>query len=239
MKISSIKIIALAATALVGVSCGGGGDDGPPPPPPEGPAPTAATFVFPLDNTECNEGTNITENTSDVNFQWNAGQNTDTYDVTITNLNTNVVTTRNGLTATNVTVTINRGAPFSWQITSKSSSTTSTAATSTARFYNTGEPVENYAPFPASVIAPVMGSSIAAGTVGLSWTGSDIDNDITGYEVFFGTDSASLASAGTTDSGTTSLDVTASAGTVYFWNVVTTDGQGNTSTSEMFQFKTN
>ncbi|MFP2996993.1 hypothetical protein ABN763_13840 [Spongiivirga sp. MCCC 1A20706] len=238
MKTSNIKNIALAAIALIGVSCGGGSDDGPPPPPPEGPAPTAATLVFPADNTECNEGTNITANTSDVNFRWNAGQNTVGYTVRVTNLNTNVTTTRD-VTATNETITIQRGAPFSWEVVSKGDNTTQTATTSTARFYNAGEPVENYAPFPAGVVAPTMGSTVSSGTVVLSWTGSDIDNDITGYEVFFGTDSSSLTSAGTTDAATTSLDVTTASTTTYFWNVITTDSQGNTSTSEVFQFKTN
>ena len=55
------------------------------------------------------------------------------------------------------------------------------------------------------------------------------------YEVFFGTDVDPTVSSGTTSEVT--LDVTVAAGNIYFWRVVSTDTQGNTSQSEIFEFQ--
>jgi hypothetical protein len=103
-------------------------------------------------------------------------------------------------------------------------------------FYNEGPGIENYAPFPADVVAPKRGAQVEnTGTVSLEWTGSDVDNDIDEYEVFFGTVNPPTNSLVTTTSTTTNTSV--NANTVYYWYVVTTDVAGNTSTSETFEFK--
>ena len=234
MKLTYIKNIALAATFVLTVSCGGSDDGGGDPPPP--PAPLAATLVFPENNTECNEGTNITATTSDVNFRWNAATNADSYEVRITNLNTNGVTNQT-TTETNLTVTIVRGTPYSWSVVSKATGTTETATSAVFKFYNAGEAIENYAPFPATVNNPQMGSTVNSGVVTLDWSASDIDNDITGYDIFYGTDNPPATMVGSTTG--TSLDVDTVAASVYYWFVVTKDSGNNSSNSEVFQFRTN
>lgn len=231
MKFTYIKNISLAAIFVLSASCGGS-DDGVALPP----APLATTLVFPENNTECNEGTNLTATTSDVNFRWNVAANADSYELLITNLNTNGVT--NNITAeTNLTVTIVRGTPYSWSVVSKATETTETATSAVSKFYNAGVAIENYAPFPATVNAPQMGSSVNAGTVSLSWSASDIDNDITGHDVFYGTDNPPAAMVGSTTGA--SLDVDATGGSIYYWFVVTKDSGGNSSNSQVFQFRTN
>ncbi|NJB72852.1 hypothetical protein GGR42_003350 [Saonia flava] len=221
------------------LSCGGGGsegDDTPPPPPPV-PDPSAATLVFPQNNTECNEGTILNDTQSEVTFEWNASQNTDSYEVNITNLNTSS-TQKVTATGTETAVTIARGTPYEWFVVSKANGTNVTATSSNAKFYNQGPGIENYAPFPADVVNPERGTTLATTTsVALEWIGSDVDDDIEEYEVLFGTDETPTVSLGTVTE--TIIDANVASGGVYYWRVITTDSQGNTSQSEIFEFRVN
>ncbi|MET1259099.1 hypothetical protein ABV409_07145 [Flagellimonas sp. DF-77] len=246
MKLRSILYIGFIAMALcIGACSSSGGDDDNPPPPTGGnddepmiPAPGAATLVFPEDQTECNTGIVDPNDAtmSTVTFEWNASTNTDRYTVTLTNLNSGTTSSVNANT-NEADITIMRGAPYSWSVTSRADGTQDVGTSATFRFYNEGPGIENYAPFPAEVVSPARGANIAATTmVTLSWTGSDIDDDITGYEVFFGTEADPTTSVGTT-TDTTLTDMIVMSGTTYFWRVVTTDSAGNTSSSEVFSFK--
>lgn len=249
MKLTSIRYISLFVSVLflAGCSSSGSGDDDTPTPPSGGGdddepieimGPSAATLVFPEDNSECNTGVvNTEDNTlSAVTFQWNASQNTDRYTITVTNLNTNTSNFANSDT-NEVTVTIARGTPYSWSIISRGNATTETAESAVFRFYNEGPGIENYAPFPAEAVAPARGVNLpmSTATITLEWSGSDVDNDITGYEVFFGTEENPTTSIGS-GAETSIADVPVTTGT-YYWTVVTTDSAGNTSTSEVFSFK--
>ena len=205
------------------------------PDPDPGPDPSAANLIFPDNNTECNEGTVINETQSSVTFRWSNAQNTDSYDVTVRNLNTSATSVTSSNT-TEADITIERGTPYEWFVTSKADGTNATANSATWRFYNQGPGIENYAPFPATAVSPARGAALSVGgNVTLEWEGSDVDNDITDYEVLFGTDPEPTNSAGTTAS--TTLDVDTSSGQVYYWQVITNDSAGNSSESEIFEFQ--
>jgi len=238
MKLKYITLFCFISAFVL--SCGGGDSGGgstpptPPPPPPVA-APSAATLIFPEDNTECNISDVLSDTQSTVTFQWNASENTDTYEVQVRNLNSN-----NTLTAfsntTEVPITIERGTPYEWSVISSANGTNETATSAAFRFFNEGPGIENYAPFPADVIAPARGSTVPVSTVSLQWLGGDIDDDITGFEILFGTDSDPTNSIGSTTDET--IDVDVMANTVYFWRVISTDGANNASTSEIFEFRT-
>jgi hypothetical protein len=218
--------------ALIMVSCSSGGSDDGPTPIPD---PTAAILIFPEKDKECTQGTVINNTESDLTFEWNAASNADSYEVNLRNLNTNTSKKINS-TTNSVTITVLRGTPYEWYVVSKANGTTVTASSDKWKFYNEGPGIENYAPFPADVVAPKRGAQVEnTGTVSLEWTGSDVDNDIDEYEVFFGTVNPPTNSLVTTTSTTTNTSV--NANTVYYWYVVTTDVAGNTSTSETFEFK--
>lgn len=239
-----LTCFAIAFIIACSSSSGGGSDDNGPvggnDDPDPVPAPTSATLVFPEDDTECNTGVvdPNNENFSTVTFEWNASQNTDSYTVTVTNLNTlsSMLANSNN---TEAEITIERGVPYEWFVTSRAQGTSETAVSGAFRFYNEGPGIENYAPFPAEAINPARGANIAAtGTITLEWSASDVDDDIVEYEVFFGTDADPQTSLGTT-AESNFPDVAIAAGTTYYWRVVTTDSQGNTSTSEVFEFRVN
>ena len=228
-----LSLMTLLAVLLI--SCGGSGNGEPEPEPPVITPPSAATLIFPDNNTECNEGTIINESQSSVTFRWTDAQNADSYQLNIRNLDNNN-TARTDAATNSATITLLRGVPYEWFVISRASGTNETATSATWRFYNQGPGVENYAPFPAEVVSPARGSTVPASTmVSLVWAGSDVDNDLVEFEVFFGTDPAALASLGTTSEST--LDAAIVTGTVYYWRVLSRDSQGNTSQSEIFDFR--
>ncbi|WP_350293802.1 hypothetical protein [uncultured Croceitalea sp.] len=230
--------LSILVVAISSCSSSSSGDDTPTPPPTPmaTPSPSAATLVFPEDDTECNTGAVVSDSQSNVTFEWNASQNTDSYEVNLLNLETNAssVTT---VTTNEATILIDRGAPYEWFVVSKASGTNETAMSLRFRFYNEGLGVENYAPFPAEAINPARGSSISAtSTINLEWNASDVDNDILEYEVLFDTNANPTASIGIA-TATNLDDVTVSSGNTYYWVVITRDEIGNSSTSEVFQFR--
>jgi len=214
-------------------ACGGSDGGGEPQPQPI-PAPQAATLIFPDNNSTCLEGEILSPSQSRVTFQWTASQNTDSYQLVVRNLNTNQESNQTP-TTNQATLTLVRGTPYQWFVVSKAAGTNQTATSATWRFYNEGPGISNYAPFPAEAVYPTRGAHLSgAGALTLEWAGSDADDDITDYEVFFGTAPAADVSAGTTASST--LEVTVSAGQTYYWKVVTRDSAGNSSESEIFEF---
>jgi hypothetical protein len=198
--------------------------------------PTASLLIFPDNNTECNEGSIISDTETEVLFKWEEAINTSAYILTITNLKD--ATSREIHTISNeFLIRVLRGTPYSWFVKSKSSIGSVTADSETWRFYNAGLAEESHPPFPAEATSPQLGSSIASGPITLQWDASDVDNDIASYTVLLGTNNALVTKVG--NSNTNSLDVTVSSGLVYYWKVITIDSLANESYSQTFEFRTN
>ena len=230
-----MKKILLLTLITIGYSCSSGGsDDGPGEPPVV--LPEAANLVFPDDNQECNEGVSINAFQSQVTFQWQAAANTTIYDLVIKNLDTDLTTTLSSNT-TEKTVSINKATPYSWYVVSKSSATPETAQSATWKFYNAGDATQNYAPFPAELVGPLMGANLTGITsITLEWIGSDVDGDIIGYDVYFDTVNPPVNQVGTDQTEMTN-NVNVSGGNTYYWKVITKDNEGNNSESPVFQFR--
>lgn len=223
------KILGLSLLALL-ISCGG--DDGPPP------APEGAELVFPDENSECTTGTDVNGTLSQVTFQWKASKNTESYTLSVVNLDTNVPQNIS-TSATSASLSIAKGTPFAWSVTSRSSRSDQVASSETWLFYNAGSQT-TYPPFPAQLVNPVSGSTVLkniANEVVLEWQGADVDNDIASFEVFFSTNNPPEDSMGTTNANTMEFPVSVESATVYYWKVITTDQEGNTSDSGVFEFK--
>ncbi len=234
--IARIRKSAILLLLLLIWACGGGSENGgnPDPDPDPVPAPSAATLVFPEDDSECTEGEIVSDLQSRVPFQWNASQNTDSYEVNLTNLETNT-TARINSNAPEVEILIFRGVPYEWYVISRATGTSQTATSPTWRFFNAGAGVSNYAPFPAEAVNPPRGAALdQAGALTLEWSASDVDNDLAGYEVYLGESPDSLTLLEAT--AQTSADTTVQAGTAYYWRVVCIDSQGNRTDSELFEF---
>ncbi|WP_430965487.1 hypothetical protein [Spongiimicrobium sp. 2-473A-2-J] len=226
------KCVHVLWIGLVLLGCGGG-DDAPK-------LPQAAVLEFPLQNSECTTGVSLDETTSQVEFRWQAGANAEGYELRATNLNTNVLQTISTLSLS-AQLPLEKGAPYSWLVISKQSNTSATATSSTWQFYNAGSQT-TYAPFRADIIAPQSGASILRdinNEVSLNWTGADVDNDIEGYEVYLSTSTPPETLVATPSAFTTNIKVSIAAGSVYYWQVITTDSEGNSSDSGIFDFRVN
>ena len=200
--------------------------------------PEIATLVFPNKNSECTTGRSLNLTTSEVEFMWMASDHTESYELRVTNLNTNTTQTIN-TAAISAKLPIAKGEPFSWLVRSKNTKVIETVLSETWRFYNAGFQT-TYAPFPAEVIEPKNGTSIFKdinNEVTLEWNGADIENDIDGYELYFSTTSPpeSLIASPSTDQNSEKVSVTSNA--TYYWKVITKDSEGNNSDSGIFTFK--
>lgn len=199
--------------------------------------PTVAKLVFPHENYLCNIGTNMTATESTVVFEWEESANTDSYELVLKNATTGI-TTSHQATGHKIPIVLDRGTPYIWYVISKSRAISDTAHSATWKFWNAGAEVQSYAPFPAEIIYPLMAARIstAASVITLEWKGSDVDNDIVGYDVYF--DTATTPGKIKSDIKENALkDVPVKSNTVYYWKIITKDSKGNESESGIYQFK--
>jgi hypothetical protein len=199
--------------------------------------PTRATLTFPAQNALCTSGTVLSTTESSVVFTWDPGEHADSYGISVKNLVTGTVETKS-TSSNQATYTLLRNTPYSWFVVSKSSKVIDVAQSDVWKFYLAGLGVTSYSPFPATITAPTFGQVVTGTTVNLAWTGSDVDNDISGYEVYFGTAVSPPLLNGTLTAMFLN-GVSVSAGNTYYWRVVTRDLQGNRSDSGIYQFKVN
>jgi hypothetical protein len=197
-------------------------------------------LTSPEKNKTCESGTVISDTQREVVFTWAAAANTESYDMTLTDLSKNTTTTVSGITGTSTKVNLIKGTPYSWKLTSKSSKTTLTGTSDTWNFYLAGTGVSNFAPFPATIVSPLPGATVTpkAGKVTLAWTGSDPENDKITYTVSLdAVDGKQTPAAALTDITASTVDVSVEAGKVYYWRIKSSDGS-NASTTVVYQFKT-
>ncbi|MDX1364799.1 hypothetical protein [Arenibacter latericius] len=202
-------------------------------------APIAAQLVFPEKNSECTTGKNVNDtNTSVVEFKWLPSNHTESYELRVTNLNTNNSQTV-VVNGTSAELPLEKGSPHSWAIISKNNKTIETAKSETWFFYNSGVQT-SYTPFPAAVITPKTGSTISKDTnneVLLKWESTDLDNDLAGYEVYFSTTNPPITKIGTLAANQSEIKVSVNANTTYYWRITTFDLEGNKASNSISEFR--
>jgi hypothetical protein len=137
---------------------------------------------------------------------------------------------------TELPITIKRGTPYSWQITSINDS--KIQKSDLWSFYNAGESTEYFIPFPAENIAPAPATVIPStqSTITLEWKGNDLDGDILEYDIYFDdTDPPTLYQE--KHKQTTLPDIPLVTGKNFYWKIVTRDSLGNESSSDIFGFE--
>ena len=200
--------------------------------------PSAAVLIFPEQNSLCTTGVTITPTSSRVEFIWQTANNTDTYELRVTNLLgefTQTVRTQ----ATSAELIIEKGTPFSWQVITRNNEVQETASSASWQFFNAGSQI-THAPFPAQIVAPLSGASAVSdinSEIELEWSGADVDDDIVGYEIFVDTVSPPQVQVASPAATVSSIKVNIIPNTVYYWKVITRDAEGNTSDSGIYSFR--
>jgi hypothetical protein len=214
---------------LLGVACS---KDSPRPP-------ASALLEFPLKNSECTTGESTSlSTTSLVEFRWTAADRAETYELRVTNLTSNNTQTIN-VAVPSAQLPLIKGAPYSWAVISRTSKVTETATSETWLFYNAGA-ATTYPPFPADMVSPKQGTNVSKdinNEVLLDWDGADVDNDIAGYTVYFSTSNPPETPVASLASNSSQVRVSVTSQTVYYWRVITTDSQGNSADSGVFEFR--
>lgn len=230
MIFESIKKLTFFISTVILVSCGSSKDA------PE-PEPSVAELVSPNQNSVCTTGIILSDKESKVTFTWNPSANTDSYEINIKNLLTTITTTQ-VVNVNQISLTLLRNTPYSWHIISKSNQSLGAAKSDIWKFYIAGLATVTHSPFPADIVAPGFGQNLVltANKINLTWLGSDVDGDIAGYDVYFGTTiTPTLLKKNITDMFLN--DVAVSSDSTYYWKVITKDSQGNSSNSLLYEFK--
>jgi hypothetical protein len=201
--------------------------------------PSSAILALPLKDETCNTGVVVSSTRSTVTFTWKQANSTIGYELVIKNLITNEVITYKTPTLS-LSVELNRNTPYSWYVNSLNS-IAQVAKSEVWKFYNSGEAITNYSPYPAEIISPKMDEVFATGTanVNLTWAGLDVDKDIVGYDIYFGTTTTPPLFKTVTVNQASTLQVTVTNKTTYYWKVITKDKEGNRSDSGIFKFTVN
>ena len=188
--------------------------------------PSAATLSKPANNTQCLE-------VEKVKFEWNKSDNTDSYVIEVKNLISEEITTKNSNT-NSTEITLTKGKPYSWHVTSSNNISQKTAKSEIWKFYLSGDPDFNHAPFPAEVIAPKNRTTVSAGAIELSWKVSDVDTgDTHTFDIFLDKVDAATKIKESLSATKTSVDL----GTgVYYWSITAIDTKNNKSQSGTHKF---
>lgn len=197
--------------------------------------PEKAVLYFPEANAVCNTGRIISATESEVTLKWLPSEFTTDYEVTIEDLEAKT-SVRYSTQQPEKLVILKLNTPYSWYVTSIGL-TGDPAVSDKSRFYNSGPGATSFAPFPAEIVYPIMGQQVNGVNrrIKLEWKGADADNNITGYDLYFGSGTPKLVLS---DIGVLAVDtISVSSGNTYFWKVVTKDGDGNASDSGVYQFK--
>ena len=230
------KLIYILVLSTLLWSCGGGGGDTPPPPPPVNNAPTTPTLVYPANNSLCID--------NPVACQWNASTDQDndaiTYQIEVAQNSTFTLDKQlfNGTTLTQ-SVPLVEDVAYYWRVKATDSNNASSSYSLVYKFYTYGEGVSNHLPFSPELESPALNEVVQTTTATLQWTADDVDtSDTLSYDVYFGTDQASLTIESADQTGTTLETPTLAVSTMYYWKVVVKDGQGGETIGQIWNFTT-
>ncbi len=181
----------------------------------------AVELQFPENETLCLEGQFLESGGIQIPFRWSPSPDTGEYRLEVTDqssLNTQVLNT----SETEVNLELRPGTLYVWEVYSllddKETKSTSWS------FYSEGITVNRHAPFPALITINDQGN----GAVDISWTGTDLDEDILNYDLYLSTENPpALLFENLSANFTNGLTVT--SGLTYYVEVITRDSFGNSS----------
>ena len=204
--------------------------------------PGVASLISPANNETCLDGTSLNDTQSNVSFSWSAASDALSYEVVISNLLTQSSQTYTA-PSNQITIALTKAEPYSWIVKSIGEDGSTPSESEQWKFYLAGEGTINYAPFPSELISPRSGANITPdinNLVRLNWNGSDVDGDLTRYEVYLDqTNATTLISTLDFEANDTSLEVEVENNTTYYWKIIALDANGNQSNSGVYAFRTN
>ncbi len=202
--------------------------------------PTASKLVAPENGLVCYTARPNNDNYAEVDFEWQATENTEYYQLQITNLLYDYNFTEK-VNTNKKSYSLLRGNPYAWKIISVNSKATKTAESETWKFYLNSEGIKNYAPFAAEIIAPESGKTVSPinGKITLEWKGTDPDNDDLEFEIFISKikDEVLNLSIEPITSANPTIEIPVDANSTYYWRIKSSDETSSTY-STIYAFRT-
>ncbi|MRI00662.1 hypothetical protein GH721_09005 [Kriegella sp. EG-1] len=181
------------------------------------------TLTLPENNQEC-FGVNLPNGKIEVNFDWEDVSDANTYTLEYIE-----IVSGNSFTETssssNLNLELEPGTQFSWTVTTIDA-TGNPISSDSFNFYTEGLADENHVPFPAEIDELNNNNN----TLTITWNGSDLDNDIEFYDVFFSDQNPPTLLTPETTSQTQTVNIETSK--TYYLNIRTVDKNGNFSDSK-------
>ncbi|MDC1012537.1 hypothetical protein OAQ04_04810 [Flavobacteriaceae bacterium] len=204
--------------------------------------PGVASLISPANNETCLDGTSLNDTQSNVSFSWSAASNAISYEVIISNLQSQSSQTYTA-PSNQTTIALTKAEPYSWIVKSIGEDGSTPSESEQWKFYLAGEGTINYAPFPTDLISPRSGANITPdinNLVILNWNGSDVDGDLESFKVYLDqNDATTLNTTIPFQNNNNSIEVEVENNATYYWKVVAIDANGNQSSSGVYAFRTN
>jgi len=204
--------------------------------------PGVASLISPANNETCLDGTSLNDTQSNVSFSWSAASNAISYEVIISNLQSQSSQTYTA-PSNQTTIALTKAEPYSWIVKSIGEDGSTPSESEQWKFYLAGEGTINYAPFPSELISPRSGANITPdinNLVILNWNGSDVDGDLESFKVYLDqNDATTLNTTIPFQNNNNSIEAEVENNATYYWKVVAIDANGNQSSSGVYAFRTN
>jgi len=200
--------------------------------------PSPVALLYPTNNNICLDSDKNLTLFSNINFVWKISENTDSYELVVQN-QINSEQTNYNTSFSNFQVSLKKGTPYSWWVNALSKSSLVIEKSQVWSFYLEGESQLSYLPFPAEIISPKNKSKVklSSNRLSLNWKGSDLDNDILKYSLKIGLSELELYTIHE-DIIDSSIQLSLKVNTLYYWQIITIDKQGNNSFSQIYSFTT-
>ena len=204
--------------------------------------PSAPNLISPANEETCLDGISINDSQSNVEFRWSSAANTISYELVVTNLLTQSSQIFPS-TSNQTTVALSKSEPYNWSVKSIGEVGSVPSQSIQWKFYLAGDAIVNYAPFPAELISPQSGANISPdinNLVTLIWNASDVDGDLSEFEIYLDeNDASTLNSKLEYQQEEESIEVEVKNNTTYYWKIIAIDNNKNQSSSGVYAFRTN
>jgi hypothetical protein len=199
--------------------------------------PGVSSLSLPENDKAC-EGGEVNGDVAAVSFSWEAAENTDLYDIVLTNNSSGTSTTYSDIEGTETSLELERAQAYTWKVVAKNCANSSSS--DEWQFYLAGEAEQNASPFAATAVSPSPGATVSPtdGKVTVQWEATDPDEDALTYTLIVSTSETFEEGDATTtfaDLSEASQQVEVSEG-IYYWKVVAAD-ESISVTSDVFSFR--
>jgi hypothetical protein len=189
-------------------------------------------LVYPESDSEVLQGSPISIDQSELLLKWNDESEAMDYQLHLIEMPTSKTSIFKS-NSKEISVILENGTRYKWFVSIPNSRNYSEIWS----FNYIGTASDSLAPFPAVAVSPISGASISSTstTVNLKWNAEDPDEDIVGYDLYFGEESdPPLLFVDLEENSVNGIPV--EVGKLYNWKIVTRDSNGNESTSDIFNF---